>query len=90
MGADIHLIRKIFLMEGMLITIIGAFLGLLSGSILCWIQQHYEIIKMSENLAYPVKFQTSDILLILITVLSIGFVAAWYPVKIFTKKHLAL
>lgn len=89
MGADIQLIRKIFLMEGMLITIIGAFLGLLFGSILCWIQQHYEIIKMSENLAYPVKFEVSDILVIMIAVLSIGFLAAWYPVRIVTKKHLA-
>ncbi|CAN5444803.1 FtsX-like permease family protein [soil metagenome] len=93
MGADINLIRKIFLIEGMLITLIGAALGVILGSILCWLQMKFEFITMSEGLvvnAYPVKVELMDILAIVAIVLLIGFLAAWYPVRIFTKKHLAL
>lgn len=93
MGADIKLIRRIFLIEGMLITIIGAILGVAIGTLLCWLQMKFEFITMSEGLvinAYPVKVEMLDILAILTSVLFIGFIAAWYPVRIFTKKHLLL
>jgi len=40
--------------------------------------------------AYPVKVKVLDILAIMAAVLSIGFIASWYPVRIFTKKHLAI
>ncbi|MBL0330785.1 MAG: ABC transporter permease [Bacteroidetes bacterium] len=93
MGADIQLIRKIFLVEGILITCIGAFLGLFFGILICWIQTEYSVISMSDNLvanAYPVTVKTLDILTILGAVLAIGFIAAWYPVRVFTKKHFAL
>jgi ABC-type lipoprotein release transport system permease subunit len=92
MGADVSLIRKIFLVEGMLITFIGAALGLILGSGLCWLQQKFEFVKLTEGYvvnAYPVQVQASDVLMILGAVLLIGFFAAWYPVRIFTKKHLA-
>ncbi len=92
MGADIKLIRRIFLIEGMLITIIGAILGVAIGTLLCWLQMKFEFITMSEGLvinAYPVKVEVLDILAILTSVLFIGFLAAWYPVRIFTKKHLS-
>ena len=93
MGADIKLIRKIFLVEGILITCIGAILGLLLGMLLCWIQIRFEVITMSEGYvvnAYPVTIKSLDILVIITTVLLIGFAAAWYPVRIFTKKHLLI
>ena len=93
MGADIQLIRKIFLVEGILITCIGAFLGLFFGILICWIQTKFSVISMSDNLvanAYPVTVKTLDILTILGAVLAIGFIAAWYPVRVFTKKHFAL
>lgn len=92
MGADISLIRKIFLVEGMLITFIGALLGLFLGMILCWLQMKFELIELGEGYAvkaYPVHVLLSDVIAILSAVLLIGFFAAWYPVRIFTKKHLA-
>lgn len=92
MGADLKLIRRIFLIEGMLITAIGATLGVLIGMFLCWLQIKFQLITMSEGLvinAYPVKIEVLDMIAILTAVLFIGFLAAWYPVRIFTKKHLA-
>src|SRR3989344_3712773 len=91
MGADIKLIRKIFLIEGLLITCIGAIFGLLIGMLICWIQIKFELITMSEGYvinAYPIKVKILDIFAIITAVLTIGFIASWYPVRIFTKKHL--
>ncbi len=92
MGADVRLIRKIFLVEGLLITFIGAALGLTLGITLCWLQMKFEIIKLTEGYvvnAYPVKVLATDMVSVLAAVLLIGFFAAWYPVRVFTKKHLA-
>jgi lipoprotein-releasing system permease protein len=91
MGADIRLIRRIFLVEGLLITFIGALLGLILGTLLCWLQQKFELIKLTEGYvvnAYPIQIQLLDLTLIMVAVMSIGLFASWYPVRIFTKKHL--
>ena len=93
MGADIQLIRKIFLMEGLLITIIGAALGLILGTFVCWLQVKFSLVRFTEGYvvdAYPIKLEITDFLLISGVVLLIGFFAAWYPVRVFTKKHLVL
>lgn len=91
MGANSILIRKIFLFEGLLITLTGAVSGILLGAFICWMQINYSLVKLTEGYvinAYPVKMQASDFVMVLATVLLIGFIAAWYPVKVFTKKHL--
>ncbi|MCE9540096.1 MAG: FtsX-like permease family protein [Bacteroidetes bacterium] len=92
MGADIQLIRRIFLMEGLLITIIGAALGLILGTFVCWLQIKFSLIRFTEGYvvdAYPIKLEITDFVMITGAVLLIGFFAAWYPVRIFTKRHLA-
>lgn len=93
MGADMLLIRRIFLFEGLLITFIGAASGLLLGLLICWIQITFSIVKFSEGYvvdAYPMKIQSGDILIISAVVMLIGLFAAWYPVRVFTKKLLAV
>ena len=93
MGADMILIRRIFLFEGLLITIIGAVSGLLIGLLICWLQITFSIVKFSEGYvvdAYPMDIQSADILIISAVVMLIGLFAAWYPVRVFTKKQLAV
>lgn len=90
LGADRSTIKKIFLTEGMIISFTGAIIGLMVGITLCWIQIRYSLITFSEGFvvdAYPVKISISDIFLILLAVLLIGFIAAWYPVKNITEKR---
>lgn len=90
-GADVSLIRKIFLTEGMLITLIGAVLGVVLGVFVCWLQIQFSLVRFSEGYvvdAYPIKFELTDFIAVLSVVLLIGFVAAWYPVRVFTKRHL--
>jgi lipoprotein-releasing system permease protein len=93
MGADIKLIRKIFLVEGLLITFIGAAAGMILGTLICWLQRTFSIIKFDEGFvveAYPVSFHLMDFVMVITVVMLIGFFAAWYPVRIFTKKYLSL
>jgi lipoprotein-releasing system permease protein len=92
LGADNSLIKKIFIFEGWLISIIGAATGLILGFIICWIQERYGIIRLnSESLlmeAYPVVMKIKDFVIVPATVLLIGFWAAWYPVRYLTRKYL--
>ena len=92
LGADNTLIRKIFIFEGWLISIIGAIAGIVLGFLICWIQQKYGIVSLqSDSLivkAYPVEMKIRDFIVVPLTVLLIGFWAAWYPVRFLTLKYL--
>ena len=93
LGADNNLIRKIFIFEGWLISIIGALAGIILGYIICWLQQTFGIIRLnSESLimdSYPVVMKLRDFIIVPSTVLLIGYWAAWYPVRFLTKKFLS-
>jgi lipoprotein-releasing system permease protein len=92
LGADNNLIRKIFIFEGWLISIIGALAGVILGFIVCWLQQTYGLVKLqSQSLimnSYPVVLKLIDFIIVPGTVLLIGYWAAWYPVRFLTKKYL--
>jgi lipoprotein-releasing system permease protein len=92
LGADNNLIKKIFIFEGWLISIIGAIAGIILGYIICWLQQKYGFVKLhSESLimdSYPVVTKVKDFIIVPGIVLLIGYWAAWYPVKFLTKNFL--
>ncbi|MBK5285884.1 MAG: ABC transporter permease [Bacteroidia bacterium] len=84
MGAPVSLIRKIFLGDGMLITFSGAAAGIVLGYIICWLQLHYGFVPLGSAGSfvisrYPIDMQLPDFIFVILTVLAIGFVAAWYP-----------
>ena len=92
MGANESQIQQIFLFEGWMISGFGAIFGILVGLILCLIQQEYGLIQLGDTAgafiidAYPVHVLPGDICMIFITVLVIGFLAAWYPVRYLGRK----
>lgn len=91
LGADQKFIRTIFMQEGFLITSVGAITGLIVGLIICILQQEFHLVTfddMSVIPFYPIKMQIKDFLWILGVVMGIGFLAAIYPVRIFTKNDL--
>lgn len=96
MGANQRIIRQVFFIEGILISLIGAVAGLILGAIICWIQIRFGIIALGSPdssfvvSAYPVHMQVTDFVLVFATVLSIGFLATWYPVYNIRKIHLGL
>ena len=95
LGAKDHQITRIFLFEGRLISAIGAVLGVLIGLLLCWLQQQYGIVRLGSSEgsfvvdAYPVSVHPWDIVLILFTVMAVGFLSVWYPVRYFSKRLLS-
>ena len=95
LGASDKQIVRIFLFEGRLISAIGAVIGILLGLVLCWGQQTYGWVKLGSSSAsfvvnaYPVSVHPEDVILIFITVLVVGFLAVWYPVRYFAKRLLA-
>jgi ABC-type transport system, involved in lipoprotein release, permease component len=92
LGATDQLISRIFLFEGWMISIVGAIIGIITGLLLCFSQQHFGLLKMgSGNFivnAYPVKISFTDSAFIFVTVLTLGFLATLYPVKNLTNKWL--
>lgn len=93
MGAESKSIRTIFLYEGMLISLIGAGLGLFLGGVICWLQQSFGLVQIqSEGAfvveAYPVDMQFLDFVYVFVTVYCIGFLSTWFPVRQVSKKYL--
>jgi ABC-type lipoprotein release transport system permease subunit len=92
LGADNQLIKRIFLFEGWLISGVGALVGIGFGTLLCLLQQHFGLLRLGTGYvvdAYPVVTNAMDILLVFGTVLIMGFLAAYYPVRyIRTKENL--
>jgi len=90
LGANNQLIRRIFLFEGWLISIVGAISGIGLGTLLCLLQQHFGILKLGTGYvvdAYPVVTNVTDLALVFVTVLAMGFLAAYYPVRYIRKKE---
>ena len=94
LGADDRLIARIFLFEGRLISLFGAFSGIVLGLLLCYIQQRFGIISLGGGNgsfivdAYPVSVHVTDVVLIFITVITVGFLSVWYPVHYLTRRLL--
>lgn len=92
MGAGKKLIKRIFILEGWMISLIGVTTGLALGFIICWLQQQYGLVRLQgETLimdAYPVRMKISDFVTVLGTVLAIGYIAAWFPARQMSKKYL--
>lgn len=88
MGARNSHISGIFLSEGTLWALLGGGAGLALGILLCIGQQQFGWIKLGGAFiieAYPIRLYTADILVILVTILAIGLLAAWFPAVRATK-----
>ena len=94
LGATDRQITKIFLFEGRLISVFGAVVGILVGLLLCWLQQQFGLVALGQSSgtfvvdAYPVSVHPEDVAVIFFTVILVGFIAVWYPVRYFSKRLL--
>lgn len=93
MGAEDSLITNIFIIEGAMISALGAVIGIVAGILLCLVQQHFGILGMGGSNSfvvdsYPVDIVYSDVLMVFATVLVVGLVAVGIPTKFLTKRLL--
>ena len=92
LGATDGQIRCIFLFEGRMISAAGAVIGIVLGLILCWLQQTYGLVQLGDQAgnfvvnAYPISVHPEDILLIFLTVILVGWLSVWYPVRYMSRK----
>jgi len=88
LGTEINHLRKIFLLQGTLLSVFGGIIGLLLGIILVVLQQKYEMIMLTPTLAYPVVFTLENVLIVMGTIVSLGFVASLIASSRVSKKLL--
>ncbi|WP_421921245.1 ABC transporter permease [Marinifilum sp.] len=92
LGANQKTIKQLFLIEGCLISFSGAIIGLVLGLTICLLQIKFGIVKLAAGNfmmnAYPVSIHFTDIFIIFITVVLIGFFASRFPVQYITKRYL--
>ena len=94
LGANDRQIVRIFLFEGRLISFIGAVSGIVLGVLLCWLQQTFGLISLGAAGsfivdAYPVSVHWEDVALIFFTVLAVGFLSVWFPVRYLSRRLLS-
>ena len=92
LGATDGQIRRIFLFEGRMISAAGALIGIALGLLLCWLQQTYGLVQLGDQAgnfvvnAYPISVHPEDIIIIFFTVILIGWLSVWYPVRYMSRR----
>ena len=93
LGATDGFVARIFIYEGNLIALLGAVVGLVLGIVLCLLQQKFGLISLGGGGqfvvdAYPVRVKFTDLLLVLVSVVSVSAISVWLPIKILNKYFL--
>jgi lipoprotein-releasing system permease protein len=88
LGTEIKDLRKIFLLQGTLLSVFGGIIGLLLGIGIVLLQQHYQLIMITPTLAYPVIFSIENVLIVLGTIVTLGFIASLIASSRVSKKLL--
>jgi lipoprotein-releasing system permease protein len=76
LGASIKEIKKIFVLQGFLLTFLGMIIGLTLGVLIVFIQKEFGLFMITQNLAYPVEFRFSNLFIVIATITVLGFIAS--------------
>jgi lipoprotein-releasing system permease protein len=88
LGTEIKDLRKIFLLQGSLLSVFGGIIGLVLGIIIVLLQEHFELVMITPTLAYPVIFSLENVLIVMGTIVTLGFVASLIASSRVSKKLL--
>lgn len=86
LGATIKEIKRVFILQGFLLTVFGLLIGLSAGVILVLLQKKYHLFMITQNLAYPVEFTFLNVFTVIITILVLGFLASKIASSRISKK----
>lgn len=76
LGTTIKELRRIYFVQGVIVTFLGGLIGVLLGSLLIWSQLLFEWLKISADLAYPVEYQWLNVFIVLATITVLGIIAS--------------
>ena len=88
LGTELKHLKRIFLFQGNIISVFGGMIGLLLGIMVVYIQQQYELIMITSTLPYPVQFKVENVVIVLMTIIILGFLAAKIASSSVSKKLL--
>lgn len=77
MGMSMAKLRRVYFNTGILIVIFGVSVGLIVGSIICYLQQHFGFFKATAALPFPVKIEWQNYLIVAATALLFGIIISW-------------
>lgn len=87
LGLNQRAIKNIFFTEGLLINLLGAVTGITIGVVICLMQKHFGLVPLEGGIVeyYPVEIEWLEIIYIVLTVILIGLLTSWYPVRKLTR-----
>lgn len=88
LGSEIQDLKKIFLLQGSLLSVLGGIIGLILGIIVVLIQQKFQLIMITKTLAYPVVFSFKNVFVVFVTIVILGFLASLIASSRVSKKLL--
>jgi lipoprotein-releasing system permease protein len=88
LGAEIKSLKKIFLLQGSLLSVFGGIIGLILGIIIVLIQQKFQIVMITSTLAYPVVFSMQNVMIVFATIVTLGVLSSWIASSRINKKML--
>lgn len=88
LGTEIKDLRKIFLLQGTLLSFFGGIIGLILGIAIVVLQQNFDLVMITPTLAYPVVFSFQNVLIVFATIVSLGFIASLIASSRVSKKLL--
>lgn len=88
-GATIKELRRIFFLQGILVTGSGGVIGILLASLLIWSQLTFGWLKITPSLAYPVEYQVINIVIVMVTIVVLGILASKIASSRISKKLIA-
>jgi lipoprotein-releasing system permease protein len=86
LGTTIKEIKKIFMFQGFLLTFFGLIIGLSIAIIFVLLQKKFGLIMITSSLAYPVKFEMANVIIVFFTIITLGFLAAKIAASRISKK----
>lgn len=92
LGAESKFIFKIFIYEGLIMSLLGGFLGVLLGLLFCYLQMKFQLARLGAETAildaYPIKIEAWDVTLAFLTILVITVLASVVPAIKASKVHI--
>ena len=76
MGATVKEIKRIFVIQGFLLSVVGLIIGLSLGSLLVLLQKKYSLFMITQHLPYPVEFTVQNVLTVIVTIVVLGYLAS--------------
>ncbi len=77
MGANLRDLKRIFFLQGTLLTFVGGLIGLLIGVIVIVLQMHYNLVMITPSLPYPVQLKAENIAIVFATIMILGILASY-------------